>query len=138
MANTLKLTISNKIERIGFFVYYIAMMIWGSIIVLTSLRQGSIFIPFAFLGGVIAILAVIIIFSFFRKVTQVRYLLSAFIFILIIMFTGSAVCETIIYGFKLFPFIMKLFLYAFMTATAIKHLAILKHKLDLLDRIKDK
>lgn len=134
----MKLTIGNKVERIEFFVYYIVMMIWGSIILLTSLRQGSIFIPFAFLGGVAAILAAIIIFSFFRKVTQVRYLLSAFILILIITFVGSAICEIITYGFKPFSFIMKLLLYGFMVTTPLKHLAVLKEKLNLFDRIKDK
>lgn len=110
------------------------MMILCGFMCYNALKEDFKFIALAILSGGCAILSIIILVCYFRQIRIAKYLLSVYICLLLVLFISSAAAETISFGFKLFPFVMKATLYGFFCAISIKHFFILKEKLALLDK----
>lgn len=130
----MKTIVNSKIQKIEFFIYYIYMFFFNVFVILNSIIIGSCFYMLTAIGGAIAILSIIILYSYYHKILHVKYLLKAYIILIIVLFIGSAVLEICFFKIKTYPFLMKISLYIFCTAIPIKHLFLLNNTLSALRR----
>ena len=130
----MKTIVNSKIQKIEFFIYYIYMFFFNVFVILNSIIIGSCFYMLTAISGAIAILSIIILYSYYHKILHVKYLLKAYIILIIILFIGSAVLEICFFNIKIYPFLMKISLYIFCTAIPIKHLFLLNNTLSALHR----
>lgn len=124
----------NKLERAEFFFYYVLMTILGLFISVQSFLRGSIFYFLGTLALIIVILNIIILFSYFRKVMRVRYLLQAYLWILALLFILSTVAEVYTFSLSIFAFVMKTSLYLICLSIPVKHLVIMNEKISQLSK----
>ena len=133
----MKKSVSKKITKIEFFLYYATMALLSAFMCYNALKSGINFIILTILSGACVILSLIILISYFTQIRIVRYLLSVYLILLVILFISSAVIEIAFLGINLFPFVMKTILYGFCCAICLKHLLVLSEKLSLLEEYKD-
>ena len=128
----MKTIVNSKIQKIEFFIYYIYMFFFNVFAIVNSIIIGSCFYILTAISGAIAILSIIILYSYYHKILHVKYLLKAYIILIIVLFIGSAVLESCFFHIKIYPFLMKISLYIFCTAIPIKHLFLLNNTLSAL------
>ena len=125
---------TDNVQRIEFFIYYTFMVIFCIYTAINAFVVGEIFLPFVALAGADAILSLIILISYFKHITNVPYLLIAYITLLIVTLIGSSIAECVMFGARLYVFVSKISLYLFCILTPIKHYAVLRRKLKEFER----
>lgn len=125
----MKNIVDSRSEKLSFFFYYIFMIIFCAFIAWNSIKTGGAFIPYSIIGGACTFLSSIILYSYFRHIMQVQFLLKAFIFLLLILFIGSVITEFLVFHIKFYPFAMKCSLYGFCIAVPMKQLYELNRKI---------
>ena len=104
----MKTIVNSKIQKIEFFIYYIYMFFFNIFVILNSIIIGSCFYMLIAISGAIAILSIIILYSYYHKILHVKYLLKAYIILIIVLFIGGAVLEICFFNIKIYNFLMKI------------------------------
>lgn len=125
---------TDNVQRIEFFIYYTFMIVFCFYTAFNAFVIGEIFLPFVALAGADAILSLIILISYFKHISNVPYLLIAYITLLIVTLIGSSIAECVMFGVKLYVFVSKISLYLFCILTPVKHYAVLRRKLKEFER----
>lgn len=131
----MKTVITENFSKAEFFLYYIFMVVFCSFITYNSIAMGGLFLICSVLSGAGMILSIVILYSYFYKILDVKYLLIAYITICSLFFIASAILEIITFHINWYPLFMKISLYCFCLAVPIKHLMSLTCKLDEYKRL---
>lgn len=125
----MKRTIRDKFQRIEYFLYYIFMVLFCSFLTYYALEIRFTHLIFPVLALSTAVVSTVILISFYQNVYAVEKLLPIYIVLVVIMFVGSAIVESLRFGFHTYVLVMKSSLYFFCILKPIEHLVQLKYKL---------
>lgn len=125
----MKKTVTDKLQRIEFFVYFIFMILFGFFLTYYSLALKFISIIFPIAAMTVSTLSIIILINYYKNVMLVERLLPIFISLLVFLLIGSSAAEAIRFGFHPYVLVMKGSLYLFCLWTPVKLLIQLNHKI---------